>query len=70
MTLLVLVCGMTGAAVLYIVDAAGLWEAVQMEPWVYTVETSYVGLVAVHFAVLLLCVGSLRRLTSKRHCHE
>ena len=61
LTLLLLASGVSGAAAIYLLDSAGLWEAIQLEPWVYTAETGYVVLVAVHFSVLLgLRFGPLR----------
>lgn len=61
LTLLILASGASGAAAIYVLDSAGLWEAVQLEPWVYTAETSYLGLVAVHLSVLLwLRFGPMR----------
>ena len=62
--LLVLVSGVTGAAVLHVVNAAGLWQTVQMEPWVYSIKTSYVILVSMHSAALLWCLGPMRRWTT------
>lgn len=43
LTVLILASGASGAAAIYVLDSAGLWEAVQLEPWVYTAETSYLG---------------------------
>ena len=52
--LLVLVCGTTSIGALYVLDVAGLWDAIQMEPWVYPAEKSYVAIPAVHLAVLFV----------------
>ena len=61
LTLLILASFVSGTAAIYLLDSAGLWEAVQLEPWVYTAETSYVVVVAVHlFVFLQLRFGPLR----------
>lgn len=52
--LLVLVCGVTSGAAVYALDEAGLWEAIQMEPWVYSAETGYGTIAAVHLAGLFV----------------
>lgn len=52
--ILVLVCGGTSGAAVYALDEAGLWEAIQMEPWVYSAATGYGTVAAVHLAVLFV----------------
>ena len=60
-TLLVLASGVSGAAAIFVLDTAGLWEAIQLEPWIYPAKTSYVYLVAIHlFMFLMLRFGPMR----------
>ena len=57
----VVASGVAGAAAIYLLDTPGLWEAVQLEPWVYTAEQSYPLLAVVHLSVLLMvCFGPFR----------
>ena len=61
LTLLIPASGVSGLATIYLLDSAGLWEAVQLEPWVFSAEESYVMLVAMHlFMLLWLRFGPLR----------
>lgn len=55
LVLLILASGATGTAAIYVLDAAGLLEAIQLEPWVYAADESYAILAVAHVAVLL-CV--------------
>lgn len=52
--LLVFVCGWTSGAAVYALDEAGLWEAIQIKPWVYSAETGYGAIAAVHLAGLFV----------------
>lgn len=38
---------------IYVLNSAGVWEAIQLSPWVFSAETSYVILAVVHLIVLL-----------------
>ena len=55
---LVVACGATGAASVYVLQTAAAWEAVQVEPWVYPAEAGYVVLAVV-------CVGTIAMLVSR-----
>ena len=61
MTWLMVACGMTGAAAIYILDVAGAWEAAQLEPWVYPAETGYVILAAVCLGAIVVSLNRARQ---------
>lgn len=52
MTLLI-ASGTLGTATIYVLNSAGVWEAIQISPWVFSAETGYVILAVVHVVVLL-----------------
>ncbi len=58
---LVVACGATGAASIYVLQTAAAWEAAQMEPWVYSAQAGYVALAAVCIGVIAMLVSRARR---------
>ena len=49
---------------IYVLNSAGVWEAIQLSPWVFSAESSYVILVVVHVVLLLyLRFGPFRTVT-------
>ena len=52
-TTLLIASGTLGITTIYILNSAGVWEAIQLSPWVFSAETSYVILAVVHVVVLL-----------------
>lgn len=42
-----------GTVAIFVLNSAGVWEAIQLSPWVFSAETSYVILAVVHVVVLL-----------------
>lgn len=63
-SMLLLASGTFGTAAIYFLDSAGVWEVIQINPWVVSAEMSYVLLVVVHVVILLvLGFGPLRKIT-------
>lgn len=63
-SMLLLASGTFGTAAIYILDSAGVWEVIQINPWVVSAEVSYALLVVVHVVILLvLGFGSLRKIS-------
>ena len=58
---LVVACGATGAASIYVLQTAAAWEAAQMETWVYSAEAGYVVLAVVCVGVIAMLVNRARR---------
>lgn len=58
---LVVACGATGAATIYILQTPAAWEAAQMERWVYPAEAGYVALAAICIGVIAMLVTRTRR---------
>lgn len=64
LTLLLLVSGTASTVAIYVLNAAGAWEAIQMEPWVFSAGTSYLFVVAVHLVAAVVFHRVFRRETS------
>ena len=65
LSMLLLSSGTLGVAAIYVLNAASVWEVIQINPWVVSADISYVLLAVVHVVVLLaLSFGPLRKITS------
>lgn len=63
-TTLLIASGTLSTLAIYVLNSAGVWEAIQLSPWVFSAESSYVILIAVHVVLLLyLRFGLFRTVT-------
>lgn len=64
LVLLMLASGTASTVAIYVLDVARVWEAIQVEPWVFSAETSYLVVLAVHAVAACLVHLVFRRETS------